>query len=204
MALRTGRSSTVAMLATFLATLFLPIAAAVGIGVALSLLLQLNREALDLTVVELAPEPDGQFAERPAPASLIGRSVTLLDVYGSLYYAGARTLATLLPDPEGASAPVVILRLRGRTALGATAYKVLSRPMRRTSGRGRRTAAAERGGARTPRSTPARRAGRREGPRGNAESRPYRRVEAAAYAAGRTWRDAHPKASDTPGDAEVE
>ena len=55
MALRTGPSSTVAMVATFLATLFLPIAAAVGIGVALSLLLQLNREALDLRVVELAP-----------------------------------------------------------------------------------------------------------------------------------------------------
>ena len=49
MALRTGASPTIAMVATFLATLFLPIAAAVGIGVALSLLLQLNREALDLS-----------------------------------------------------------------------------------------------------------------------------------------------------------
>ena len=48
MVTRTGASSVVAMVTTFLATLFLPIAAAVGIGVALSLLLQLNREALDL------------------------------------------------------------------------------------------------------------------------------------------------------------
>ena len=55
------------MVSTFLATLFLPVAAAVGIGVALSLLLQLNREAMDLAVVELVPLPDGRFAEEPAP-----------------------------------------------------------------------------------------------------------------------------------------
>ena len=126
MALRTGPSPTIAMVMTFLATLFLPIAAAVGIGVALSLLLQLNREALDLKVVELALQANGRFVERPAPESLVGREVTLLDVYGSLYYAGARTLASLLPSPQGASAPVVVLRLRGRTALGVTSYKILT------------------------------------------------------------------------------
>ena len=38
------------MTATFLATLVLPVAAAVGIGVALSLLLQLNRGARDLSL----------------------------------------------------------------------------------------------------------------------------------------------------------
>ena len=46
------------MVATFVATLFLPVAAAVGVGVALSLLLQLNQEAMDLTVVELVPTDD--------------------------------------------------------------------------------------------------------------------------------------------------
>jgi SulP family sulfate permease len=126
MVTRTGASSVVAMVTTFLATLFLPIAAAVGIGVALSLLLQLNREALDLRVVELALLPDGRFAERPAPATLLGREAILLDVYGSLYYAGARTLAARLPDPQGATAPVVVLRLRGRTALGVTSFKILT------------------------------------------------------------------------------
>jgi SulP family sulfate permease len=126
MVTRTGTNSIVAMATTFLATLFLPIAAAVGIGVALSLLLQLNREALDLTVVELEPRADGLFAERPAPTTLVGRGVTLLDVYGSLYYAGARTLAARLPDPQGATAPVVVLRLRGRTALGVTSFKILA------------------------------------------------------------------------------
>jgi SulP family sulfate permease len=44
----------------------------------------------------------------------------VLDVYGSLLYAGSRTLQARLPDPRGSQAPVVVLRLRGRTSLGAT------------------------------------------------------------------------------------
>jgi SulP family sulfate permease len=123
---RTGQSPIIAMVTTFLATLFLPIAAAVGIGVALSLLLQLNREALDLRVVSLVPREDGRFTEQRVPASLAGNEVLLLDVYGSLLYAGARTLAARLPDPHGAEAPVVVLRLRGRTTLGATSFKILT------------------------------------------------------------------------------
>jgi SulP family sulfate permease len=52
--------------------------------------------------------------------------VTALDVYGSLFYAGAKTLDVRLPDPAGAESPVVVLRLRGRTSLGATGLAVLS------------------------------------------------------------------------------
>jgi SulP family sulfate permease len=121
---RTGLTSQIAVFTTFAATLFLPVAAAVGIGVALSLLLQLNTEAMDLTVVELVPRDGGQFEERPAPATLISHHVTVLDVYGSLLYAGSRTLQAHLPDPAGTEAPAVVLRLRGRTSLGATFIKV--------------------------------------------------------------------------------
>ena len=87
--MRTGRISQVAVITTFGATLFLPVAAAVGIGVALSLLLQLNQEAMDLTVVELVPRDDGRFEERPPPRTLTSGHVTILDVYGSLLYAGS-------------------------------------------------------------------------------------------------------------------
>jgi sulfate permease, SulP family len=124
--MRTGRTSQVAVITTFAATLFLPVAAAVGIGVALSLLLQLNTEAMDLTVVELIPRDDGRFEERPAPAVLASNHVTILDVYGSLLYAGSRTLEAHLPDPAGTQSPVVVLRLRRRTSLGATFMKVVA------------------------------------------------------------------------------
>jgi sulfate permease, SulP family len=122
--MRTGRISQIAVTSTFLATLFLPVAAAVGIGVALSLLLQLNKGAMDLSVVELVPAGHGRCTERPAPAHLPSDQVTILDVYGSLLYAGVRTLQARLPDPSGSHAPAVVLRLRGRTSLGATFLKV--------------------------------------------------------------------------------
>jgi sulfate permease, SulP family len=103
----------------------LPVAAAVGIGLVLSLRMQLNQEAIDLRVVELTPRDDGSFVERPARPQLASRQVVLLDVYGSLFYAGARTLQARLPDPAKAQRPAVVLRLRGRVMLGATAFAVL-------------------------------------------------------------------------------
>jgi sulfate permease, SulP family len=124
--LRSGRISQVVVITTFAATLFLPVAAAVGIGVALSLLLQLNQDAMDLTVVELVPRDDGRFEERKPPASLTSYHITVLDVYGSLLYAGARTLQAHLPEPGGARSPVVVLRLRRRTSLGSTFAMVIA------------------------------------------------------------------------------
>jgi sulfate permease, SulP family len=64
--------------------------------------------------------------------------VTLIDIYGSLYYAGARTLAARLPDPSGVEQPVVVLRLRGRTRLGATAIVVIDGYTRRLADAGGR------------------------------------------------------------------
>jgi SulP family sulfate permease len=123
--LRTGRISQVALVSTLVATLLLPVAAAVGLGLVISLMMQLNQEALDLRIVELVPDGAG-FSERPAPQMLPPHRVVLLDVYGSLFYAGARTLQSRLPDPSGVARPVVVLRLRGRAMLGATAFAVLA------------------------------------------------------------------------------
>ena len=136
--MRTGPISQVVLLTTFIATLVLPIPAAVGIGVALSLLLQLNKEAMDLRVVELVMAPDQRFEERPAPTILPAHRVTLLDAYGSLLYAGAKTLERRLPDPGDAETPVVVLRLRGRTTLGSTFFTVANDYAARLHARGGR------------------------------------------------------------------
>ena len=66
---RTNRIAQIAMISTFVATLLLPVAVAVGLGLVLSLLLQLNREALDLRVVERVHRPDGLVDERPVASS---------------------------------------------------------------------------------------------------------------------------------------
>ena len=124
---KAGAQSQIAMVTTFVATLFLPVSAAVGIGVALSLLLSLNREALDVKVVRIEEGVDGRFIEGDVPLRLESKSVTVLDIYGSLFYAGARTLEEALPQVGSAESPVVIIRLRGRSAMGATAFSVISR-----------------------------------------------------------------------------
>jgi SulP family sulfate permease len=136
--LRHSATSLVAGVTTFICTLMLPVAAAVGIGVALSLLLQLNREALDLTVVRLVPSDDGTVSEQPVPRRLESLRVVMLDVYGSLLFAGARTLEARLPDPTAAVSPAVVLRLRGRTSLSSTAIEVLSRYAQKVSDAGGR------------------------------------------------------------------
>lgn len=140
-----GRIPALAMVSTLTAVLVLPVAQAVGVGVVVSLILQLNQEALDLKVVRLERDDAGHVVEsRPPPAVAAGQ-VVVLDAYGSLFYAGARTLQRQLPvpvarqgspssngeqgdaapPPDDHGGPVVILRLRGRTTLGATFLKVI-------------------------------------------------------------------------------
>ncbi|MET1004538.1 MAG: SulP family inorganic anion transporter [Propionibacteriaceae bacterium] len=121
-----GPNSLVALAVTMVATLLLPVAAAVAVGVGVSILLQLNQEAVDLRVVELYPLPADRFAERPPPKQLVTDSIVILDVYGSLFFAGSKTLQHLLPQVGAAANVSVIIRLRGRTTLGSTFLTVIS------------------------------------------------------------------------------
>jgi sulfate permease, SulP family len=122
---RTGTATKIIGAATFVAALFLPIQAAVGLGVVISALIYLNRSATDIRVVELVRRADGRFEERELPPALPGGEVTVVNVYGSVFYAGARTLQERLPRPDG-KRPVVVLRLRGHTKIGATFVEVLA------------------------------------------------------------------------------
>src|SRR5690606_6851759 len=93
------------------------------------------REALDLRVVRLRVD-NGHLVEVPAPVRLADHEIVILDVYGSLFYAGARTLQANLPDPTGTHGPVVILRLRGRTSASATFLAVVGDYVRRLENAG--------------------------------------------------------------------
>ena len=122
-----GWTSRIASITTFLAMLFLPMQFAVAIGIAISMLLYVSEASSDVSVVELVKQKDGAIVERKPPAKLPSNRVTVLDVYGHVFFAGARTLERLLPSPADAEKPAVILRLRGRAMLGATLMEVLSR-----------------------------------------------------------------------------
>ena len=122
----TGWPSRIAAAATFLSTLLLPVELAVGIGVGISAIIYLSESSADVSLVELVETAKGRLEERNTPERLAPGKPTVLDVYGNLFFAGARTLERRLPDPEGAQNAVVILRLRGRTSAGATLIEVLS------------------------------------------------------------------------------
>jgi SulP family sulfate permease len=120
-----GWNSRLPIVFTFLLTLLLPIQLAVLGGVVLSAVLYLSSSSTDVQVVELMLGPDGQLREEAPPHHLRSNAVTVLQVYGSLFYAGARTLARRLPEVGEARKPLVIIRLRGKTHLGATVVEVL-------------------------------------------------------------------------------
>jgi sulfate permease, SulP family len=121
----TGGAARWSIAVTFLATLVLSVPLAVTVGVLLTVVLYIASSASDVTVRALVPVGGGRFAEREPPARLPSDAVTVLEVYGSLFFAGARTLGEALPDPKGATRPVVVLRLRGRTRVGATLIETL-------------------------------------------------------------------------------
>lgn len=121
----TGGAARWSIAVTFLATLALSVPLAVAAGVLLTVILYLKSSASDVRVLEIIRLDDGRIAASKPPTRLPGNKVTVLDVDGSLFFAGARTLSDTLPTPAGASRPVVVLRLRGYTSVGATLIKVL-------------------------------------------------------------------------------
>jgi SulP family sulfate permease len=119
------RASFISMLVTFLATLVIPLQQAVILGVVLAGILYIYRSSTDIRVMQLVRR-DGGVAEIEAPDKLTSDSVTILEIYGSIFYAGARTLGQRLPTIGDAQHPVVILRLRGHGEMGSTFLNVIN------------------------------------------------------------------------------
>jgi SulP family sulfate permease len=115
------------MVVTFVATLFLPLQEAIFFGVALSFAVFAYTESKNTTLVELVTDAAGYPVESPAPAVLPDNKVTLLNIYGSLFFAGAKNLEENLPDVDNTHNAVVILNLRSYDELGATFITVLER-----------------------------------------------------------------------------
>lgn len=123
----TSNTSRALMIATFIAALIVPLQWAIFFGVALSFAIFGYREAASTSIVEVTTSESGTPIERPAPAILASNKITLLNAYGSLFFAGARNLEEDLPQVEETHNAVVILSLRGHTELGSTFIGVLER-----------------------------------------------------------------------------
>ena len=124
---QTGTAAKVAMAATLLATLILPLQFAILFGVAISFLLLVLRSANRVEVRELVPVEGGFPVEHPAPSTLETRSITVLRIRGSLFFASAQSLGAQLPKASTASHAIVILALRDMDDLGSTVIRLLKR-----------------------------------------------------------------------------
>jgi SulP family sulfate permease len=124
---QTNTISRTTMLVTFASTLIMPLHYAVFLGVMISILLFVFQQSNILRVVEWATPDVGWPVEQPAPKQLESGKVTVLYIYGNLFYAAAEPFEKSLPAIDGAKRSVVILLLRGYEDIGSTVTGVLRR-----------------------------------------------------------------------------
>ncbi|MFN8482902.1 MAG: SulP family inorganic anion transporter [Anaerolineae bacterium] len=134
----TNQVSRVVMGLTLVATLFLPLQYAVLLGVALSIVLHVVRQSNKLVVTQVVPVEDGFPEEQPPPSVLPNHRLTMLLIYGSLFFAAAKSLEEKLPAAEEATHAVVAIGLRGRSDVGSTFITVLQRYAETLRARGNR------------------------------------------------------------------
>jgi len=124
---QTNTMSRTVMLVTFGSTLVMPLQYAVLVGVAISILLMVFQQSNTVRVVEWVVGESGWPIERPAPKHLKSKKVTVLFIYGNLFYAAADTFEKSLPAVDSASKSAVILLLRGYEEVGSTVSEVFRR-----------------------------------------------------------------------------
>lgn len=124
---KTGRTSAAIMLVTFVATLLVPLQFAVLFGTGLSIVLHVFRQSNKVVVTEWVLQPNGFPIEQAAPLRLASNRLTLLHVYGSLFFAAAKSVEEMLPVVGDVTHAVVALTLRGKVEIGSTFVTVLQR-----------------------------------------------------------------------------
>ena len=127
LAWKTGRLSRLVMIATFIAILVMPLQFAVLFGVALSILLNTIRQSNKVVVTQWLLQPEGFPLEQPAPKHVPSHQLTVLHVYGSLFFAAAKNIEEMLPAVGDATRAVVAINLRGKSEIGSTFVTVLQR-----------------------------------------------------------------------------
>jgi SulP family sulfate permease len=124
---QTNTVARIIMLITFGSTLVMPLQYAVLLGVAISILLFVFQQSNTLRIVEWDIQETGWPVERPVPEQIESGRVTVLFIYGNLFYAAADIFEKKLPSADGTSRAVVILLLRGYEDIGSTVMAVLRR-----------------------------------------------------------------------------
>jgi len=124
---QTGPAPRIAMVLTFISTLVVPLQYAVFVGIVVSILLHVFKSSNKVSVVAFELVEHGFPIERQPPAQLEAGQVTVLYVYGNLFFAAASNFEAQLPQMAQAPRATVVLILRGRDEIGSTFIGVLQR-----------------------------------------------------------------------------
>ena len=125
---KTGRIQKTVMTITFIACLLIPLQYAVLLGVALSVLLFVVRQSNQITVKEWDWEPGDLPIEHDAPETVPSSAVTMLQLYGSVFFATAPLIEEKLPAvADDTLNAAIVLIIRSEEDLGSTFLTVLER-----------------------------------------------------------------------------
>ena len=122
---RADKMSAAIMIVTFGLVLAVPLQYAVLAGAAISVVKYIYISSLDVHVKQVELCEGGLPRETEPPPVLSSEAVTVLDIYGSLFFAAAPTIRECLPAVGEAHCPVVVIRLRGRGTLHSATIAVL-------------------------------------------------------------------------------
>jgi sulfate permease, SulP family len=122
---RADKTSAAIMVVTFVLVLVVPLQYAVLAGAVISVVKHIYLSSVDVHVTQIELGGAGLPREVEAPKVLSGDSVTVLDIYGSLFFAAAPRIRECLPEVGETHCPVVVLRLRGRGKLHSATISVL-------------------------------------------------------------------------------
>jgi len=117
---QTGKVPAIGMALTFGLTLTIPLQYAVLVGVAFAVLLNAIRQSNQVKIIQVVPVPDGLPLEAPPPAELPSNQITILMIFGSVFFAASQTIEEAFPSTDNTDHAVVILGLRGHAEIGST------------------------------------------------------------------------------------
>jgi SulP family sulfate permease len=135
---KVNRVATAAAVVTIFVGVVEDLTVAIFSGVFLSLLLFTFVSIKKVKVVELVRRDDGHWQTRPTPEKLTSDQVTVIQIYGNVYFADVYSADELLPSYEGVTNAVLIYSMRGREATDLTALdyaKKLSRKYQESGNR---------------------------------------------------------------------
>ncbi len=123
---RSNRRDAVVCAITFFATLVLPLAWAIHVGILINIALYVQRTSR-LHAAEMVRTPAGPFIEKPIPDRAGNQRVMFLGVEGELFFGIADELERKLSSLASGGVRVFILRLKRTHSIDSTVLQVLDR-----------------------------------------------------------------------------